>query len=138
MARMTSAQVLQHEAEFARKRLPQRQVVPTTEAVREERENVQHNKIMAWCDAQWPRWKYIHARMDMPSTLPVGCQDFAIFGPFPICLLVECKASDGKVDPDQRIWIKEMEMLGWKVHVTWSYDEFLALAESEKAKIQRV
>lgn len=101
------------------------------------RESVQHDQIMAWCDTQWPRWKYVHARTDKPSTLPVGCSDFVIFGPYPICFLVECKTMDGKIGKDQRIWIKEMEMLGWIVNITRSFDEFMARVITEKARVER-
>ena len=30
-----------------------------------------HADIVKFCDSQWPRWKYIRARMDKKSTGPV-------------------------------------------------------------------
>lgn len=89
-----------------------------------DRERKLHEDIMDWCDSQWPRWKYIHSRMDAKSTIQLGCQDFTIFGPHPICILVECKKKDGKIDPDQRNWIAEMKAIGWTVHVIRSMEEF--------------
>jgi len=49
-----------------------------------------HEKIIAHCESQWPRWKFIHARTDRRSTIAVGCQDFTIFMPGGV-LCVECK-----------------------------------------------
>ena len=86
-----------------------------------------HDKIIEHCNRQFPRWKYIHSRMDKRSTIAVGAQDFTIFMPDGKILCIECKAKGGKLDDDQLIWRKEMEMLGHTVNVVWSFDEFLKL-----------
>ena len=91
-----------------------------------EREIELHKQIMAWCDAQWPRWKYIRARSDQPSTIAVGCQDFTIFGPGKV-LCVECKRAGAKQDHEQLCWATEMRMLGHTVFVVHSMEEFLKL-----------
>jgi len=100
-------------------------VAPTSQPV--DQESKLHADIIEFCDTRWPRWKYIHARMDKKSCIQVGAQDFTIFLPDGRFLLVECKARGGKLDPDQQIWRKEMEMIGHTVHTIWSMDEFLAL-----------
>lgn len=116
-----------------------------------------HNQIIDHCNQQWPRWKYIHANPSKKSCIQVGAQDFTIFlppklwicetcsrvtrdkndyvdgccgtgyAPIPIVLCVECKAKNGKLDPDQVIWKKEMEMISHTVHTVWSFDQFLEL-----------
>lgn len=80
--------------------------------------------IMDWCDSQWPAWAYDFPRTDLKSTLPLGRHDATVWGPFPKCFLIETKAKHRKLSSDQRIWIKKLEMLGWKVHVIYSLDEF--------------
>jgi hypothetical protein len=92
-----------------------------------ERELKLHDDIIRYCNAQWPRWKYIHARTDQRPTIAVGCQDFTIFAPGRV-LCIECKRADGKPDHDQLIWHKEMEMLGHTVHIVRSLSEFLEVA----------
>lgn len=97
-------------------------------------ESTLHEEIMRFCDGQWPRWKYIRARMDKKSTMQVGCQDFTIFAAvkFPDTaagflskvFCIECKARDEKLSPEQLIWHKEMQMLGFTVHVVRSMEEF--------------
>ena len=94
-----------------------------------ELESKLHDKIIAYCDSKWPRWKYIRARMDKKSTMQVGCHDFTIFARFNSfgtrVFLIECKARDEKPTSDQLIWHKEMQMLGFDVQVVRNYDEFL-------------
>ena len=88
-----------------------------------DNESKLHQQIMDFCDAQWPRWKYIRCRMDKRSTIAKGAQDFTIFAPGRV-LCVECKARNEKPTKDQQIWHKEMEMVGHAVYVVWSFDDF--------------
>lgn len=83
-----------------------------------------HQEIMAYCDSQWPRWKYIHARMDKPSCIQKGANDITAFLPGGNVLCIECKKRGGKLDPDQLAWKLEMEMVGHKVHVVYCMDDF--------------
>lgn len=83
--------------------------------------------ISHWCRSQWPRVKFIQARSDEKSTIAVGAHDFTIYLPDGVVLSIECKAKGNKISPDQAAWIKELEMLGHKVHVVWSFQEFLDL-----------
>jgi hypothetical protein len=103
------------------------QVSAPTDAV--VREIALHESIMAYCDSQWPKWKYIRARSDRESTIAVGCQDFTIFLPGGRILLMECKSKTGKLSPAQRNWAHEMNALGHTVHEVRSFDEFLTLIE---------
>jgi len=86
-----------------------------------------HNRIIKHCNEQFPRWVYLHANPAAKSTIRKGAADFTIFLPPGRVLCVECKARDGKLSQDQLIFIKEMEMVGTKVHVVDSFDEFLKL-----------
>lgn len=89
--------------------------------------------ILTWCRIQWPRWKVLYARTDKKTTIPQGCQDLTVFGPFPLCVLVECKSAKGKRRPDQLSWATEMEGLGWKVEVARSLEDFfLAVAKAKR------
>jgi len=92
-----------------------------------EKEATLHRQIMDWCNGQWPRWKFIHARTDQRSTIQIGSHDLTVFGPFPKCLLIECKTKTGKLSEDQLIWKAEMSQLGWTVEVVRSMGEFLTL-----------
>jgi len=92
-----------------------------------EKEAELHNQICDHCDKQWPKWKYIHARMDKRSTVEVGAQDFTIFMPAGRTLCIECKAKSKKLRPDQLAWKLEMERLGHQVHTIRNFDEFLNL-----------
>lgn len=85
-----------------------------------------HNEIMRWCDAQWPKVKYIRARSDQRSTIDQGAQDFTLFLPQGRLLCVEVKSKDGKLKPEQLAWLVQMELLGHKVNIVRSMDEFLA------------
>lgn len=86
-----------------------------------------HREIMDWCDQQWPRWKYIHARTDQRSTIAVGCQDFTIFAPGRV-LCIECKKIGGKLSLEQQAWALEMRKLGFEVEMVEKFEEFLMLA----------
>jgi hypothetical protein len=90
-----------------------------------DRESKLRERILEYCDAQRPRWMVEWARSDKRSTLPPGCQDLAIWGPHPLCLLIELKTKTGKLDKDQMIWKNRMNLLGWEVHVVRSWEDFV-------------
>jgi len=102
---------------------PQESEVPAAVAAHSEREL--HDDIMRHCDKQWPRWKYIHARMDQKSTVAVGSQDFTIFASGGRTFCIEVKTRNGKLSEDQLAWRKEMEMLGHTVHLVKSMEQFI-------------
>lgn len=84
-----------------------------------------HEQIIKFCDDQWPRWKYIHQRTDKRSTTESGVHDFTIYASNGRIFNIECKAKGKKQTTDQTIWAKELEMLGHKVLVVYSREEFL-------------
>ena len=87
-----------------------------------------HEQIINHCNAQWPRWKFIHARTDRRSTIAVGCQDFTIFMPGGV-LCVECKKVGGKLSAEQLAWEMEMMGLGHVVYVVETLEQFLRLVK---------
>lgn len=99
-------------------------------AGRPDPESKLHDSIIEWANSQWPRMKFIHARMDQRSTIAVGAPDFVLFLLAGRVLCVECKAKGKKPTPEQLAWHKEMEMLGHKVHVVWSMDDFMKLVNA--------
>ena len=81
---------------------------------------------MDHCNAQWPRWKFVHSRMDR-ATSPdqKGVPDFVIALPGGKTLYVEAKRPGEKVKPAQRDWHTEMLKLGHYVYVVHDLSEFL-------------
>lgn len=92
-----------------------------------DKESELHDRIIYYCESHWPKWKFIHCRMDKRSTIAKGAQDFTIFIPKGRTLCVECKTKDGKLDSDQMGWAHEMNKNDHTVHVVRSFEEFLAL-----------
>ncbi len=86
-----------------------------------------HKEIITYCNKQWPRWKYIYSRPDMPATIGAGIQDFTVFLPGCKLLCIECKKRDGKLSDAQRNWKHEMKRLGHEVHIVRSMEEFLVV-----------
>ena len=121
MVSWTESQVIAHEQKL-------RKPDPTAPPNAVERESKLHEEIMRHCDHQWPRWKYIHCRMDRESTIAVGAPDFVIALPGGRVIWIECKAKDGKRSVEQLAWATQMEMLGHTVHLVRSFEEFLELA----------
>ena len=102
---------------------------PSKNATRETGKDGLHEQIIEWCNAQWPRVKYIHARTDQKSTIGVGIHDFTLYMPQGRILNVECKANGKKATQDQLNWAKELSMLGHRVDFVWSFDQFLTCVE---------
>jgi len=92
-----------------------------------EREIPLHDKIIKHCNAQWPPWKFRHARTDKRTTEELGVEDFSIFLPGGKTLHLEIKARDEKQTKEQLIWAKQLEMLGHAVHVVRDWETFLEL-----------
>src|SRR5579884_1275692 len=121
----------QFEAMVARmKKNPVRDGASSTETTTgtdraNERESVLHARIMEYCDSQWPRWKFIHARMDERSTIAVGAPDFTIFIPGGKTLCIECKRKGQKPTVQQSAWRMEMNRIGHDIKLITSMDEFM-------------
>lgn len=86
-----------------------------------------HREIMAYCDAQWPRWKYIHSRMDRATSNQAGVPDFVIALPQNRKLYVEAKRPGEKLSLAQSAWHAEMARLGHTVYVVHDMKEFLSV-----------
>lgn len=127
--RMTMADVVAHESRIAKRR-PELAVAI---APKSDREWPLHAKIIEYCNAQSPRWRYRHMRYNVPSTEDIaGAEDFSIFLPGNRALHIEVKKSDGKLDKDQVVWKFEMERLGHEVVIVRSFDEFLNAVNAAK------
>ena len=81
-------------------------------------------QISKWCRGQWPPWKIIQARSDQRSTIAVGAHDMTIFAPNGRVILIECKAKGKKRTGEQTVWEYEMRMLGHRVHLVYSMEQF--------------
>lgn len=84
-----------------------------------------HTEIIEHCNAQWPKWKFIHSRMDQPTQNEKGVPDFVIALPGNRVAFIEAKRIGEKVSPAQRDWHAEMAKLGHTVHVVHTMEEFL-------------
>jgi hypothetical protein len=89
-----------------------------------------HAEIMDYCDTQWPRWKYIHSRMDKATRNQLGVPDFAIYLPETRFMLVECKRPGEKLSMAQQGWITEVNKLKTTVHIVHDIREFLLAVET--------
>lgn len=83
-----------------------------------------HRDIEAYCNEQWPRWKFVHARTDRKSTIGTGVHDYTIFLPGHRVLCVEVKSKTGKLDDAQQGWRLEMKRLDHEIHVVRSMHDF--------------
>lgn len=125
---MTLLEYLDHEERVRRGQPRDQQTITVpAEDIREVGRGGLHEQIIKHCNAQRPRWKYIHSRTDKKSTLDKGVSDFTIFIPRGKVLSVEVKVGSGKLTEEQMAWAKEMEMLGHVVHVVRSFDQFVEL-----------
>lgn len=93
-----------------------------------------HDQIRKHCNAQFPKWKYIHCRMDKRSTVDKGASDFTIFMPEGKVLSVEVKTKTGKLSTEQHAWALEMKLLNHVVHVVRSMEEFLNICRTQGQK----
>ena len=148
MPRMTHSEYIAHEERVSRTKKNRIVIDPETssegplpppvakavgeywmKADRETGKGGLHEQIMDYCNAQWPRWKFIHSRTDQKSTVAVGSHDFTVFLPGGRVVCVEAKAKGGKLSNEQLAWAKELSMLGHGVHVVFSLEEFKRVVE---------
>ena len=93
------------------------------------RERGLHDEIQLECNRRG--WLTIHSRMNLPSTVQVGCPDFVILADGGRVFLVEAKSRDGKLRPEQRAWLAMAARLGHKAAVVRSIEEFRKFVEGE-------
>lgn len=129
--RFTQQEVYAYQAKRAAAHRVQKSVADFAAPIKGfEKESRLRESVSEWCESQWPKWVIVSPRPDVPSTLPLGCQDLTIFGPFPMCLLVELKSKSGKLSQDQNVWKARMASLGWTVHTIRTLDEFLTATDT--------
>lgn len=69
-------------------------------------------------DLRRRQWPFVHSRFDKASTIAKGWPDFTVLlGQRAVC--IEFKAEGGKVDPDQRERISELQAAGVPVLVAY-------------------
>ena len=124
MPNISLQQYLDHEARISKNKP---QAATSAPAERETGDGGLHEQIMDYCDQQWPRWKYIHARTDQKSTIAVGAPDFVIFLPKGEVMAMECKAKGGKATPEQLAWQMELERLETTLYFVWSFEDFISV-----------
>jgi hypothetical protein len=115
----------QYEAWLARQTPATRQPMALPDAV--EREDGLHGQIVEDCKRRG--WKYVHSRMDRRTTVGEGVCDFIIYADRGRMFHVECKALNGKLSMEQRIFITWVEHLGHKVHVVTALSEYMEIVK---------
>lgn len=91
----------------------------------DEAESALHYKIMDYCRKRG--WVYYHGSMAAKSRRTLGEIDLSIRADRGRVFDIECKRPGGKLRPTQLANKVQCEMLGHKVHVVHSFDEFLAV-----------
>lgn len=84
-----------------------------------------HQKVIDYCNSQFPKWKYRHARMDKRTTEELGVEDFTIFMPGNKTLHLELKRKGSKLSVEQDGWKLEQSMNKHHVFVADSFELFL-------------
>lgn len=91
----------------------------------EPREADLHAKIFNECRRRG--WIAFHGSMAERTHRTAGEPDFHIICDGGKSLMVEVKARNGKLSLEQHAMIVHAEKLGHKIHVVWSFSEFLNL-----------
>jgi len=86
------------------------------------RESEIHRQIKGWCGRN--NVPFDTSRMDKRTGRVRGEQDFTLYAPGGVTLLVEVKTATGNLSMDQEQRHAELWQNGHKVHVVRSYDEF--------------
>ena len=95
-----------------------------------QRESDLHDLIMA--DIRRRGWLAVHSRMDMATTTAVGVPDFVIMGDKGRMWWIECKATGGKLTPEQQAFHAQAKHLGHIVTTVWNFDGYIqAIQEAE-------
>lgn len=92
-----------------------------------DEESVLHDRIIRHCRENG--WLYFHGSMAHKSYRTKGENDFHILMPGGRVAFIECKKKDGKLSPDQRAVIAMAERLGTKIHVVYSFEQFLEIVK---------
>lgn len=123
---MTSLELATYQARFEHAVAEVERVARAhAEAGRETGPGGLHDQISAYCRAQFPPWKFIHARTDQRSTIEAGAPDFVIMAPDGRTFLIECKTKTSKLTTEQLGWALQARALGHTVHCVRSFQDFL-------------
>lgn len=94
-----------------------------------EREETLHQQIIDYCNRQFPKWKFRHARMDLKTTEEVGVEDFTVFASGNRTFHFEAKAKGRKRTTEQLAWAMEMRLLGHEVRCIEAFSQFVSVVE---------
>jgi len=86
-----------------------------------------HRQIMDYCDAQWPRWKYIHSRMDKSTATNPACRISPSSCPKIKKTRHRSQTARRETFPRTTDWHAEMDRLDHTVHLVYSFDDFLSI-----------
>ena len=96
-------------------------------------ESALHQQVKELCQGQWPRWKFVHARMDRATPRDqTGVCDFVLCLPDRVTVYLELKRPGEKNSLAQRDWMAEMARLGHEVHVAHDLAEVRAAIQKER------
>jgi len=109
---------------------PRSQKIPHSEVMKETRERGLHEEILLECSRR--NWLCVHSRMDVPSTVSVGCSDFVVLADDGRTFLVEAKSRQGKLKPSQAAWLAWASKLGHKATVCRSLQEFVEFVDAKE------
>jgi len=85
-----------------------------------------HQEILDECRRRG--WIAIHARMDKPTTTPLGTPDFVVIADGGRVLLIEAKSKTGKFTMPQMALRAVLNKLGHELHIIRSVIEFYQIA----------
>lgn len=87
-----------------------------------------HDYIIDFCKKQSPPWLLFHGSMGHRTRRTLGEVDFTCILPKGIVLFVECKRKNGKLSPEQQAIKHWMNLLGHKMHIIRSEEEFVTVS----------
>lgn len=112
----------------------QRRVKKPDAEFEEERDEIGrggiHDKIIEYCEKQWPKWMYIRHRTDKKSGIQQGAPDFVIALPNGMTLWLECKAKGKKLTNHQLGWKVMLDQLQQKYALVHSFEEFQSVCKT--------
>lgn len=88
-----------------------------------EREAELHDAILQECRRRG--WYVVHARMDAPTTVSLGCPDFIIAADNGVAWWIEAKSRQGKATLAQQAIAAWLRKLGHRYALVRSISEFL-------------
>jgi hypothetical protein len=81
-------------------------------------------------DAKGRGWWPLYSRMDLPTTTPLGTPDLIIFADNGRVIIIEAKAKNRKLRPEQLGVKMLLERLGHPVYVVRTWDYYLGIVNA--------